>query len=566
MVATDRDLVAALRAELAAIDRRGRATAQAEAAGLAGRAAPTWPVARLALRLVRTGARRAARRRGTRRRRRRSTGTTAAEHCRLAWLRGLFLARGSLSLASGRTHLEFVVAARGGAGRWPTGSPRSGCRRRGGSAAAGASSPGRAPTPSARSCAGSAPAAALLELEARQVSRALRGDLNRVLNAESANLQRAVGAAGRQLAAIEELEADGRLAEQPYVVRSSPRPGARRPRRRSASWPSGSRSTARARPARRSSGSSGSPRSSASTDRRVDRSERRDSAPAVRVRAVEHVASGMIRPMRPVIVAANWKMNTTPADAGELAATIASRTDAPGVIRVICPPFVCLAACATRCAGDGRRGRRPGRPPRARRRVHRRDLRADARGPRDVGDRRPHRAAARPGETDDADRPEARCAARRGRAAADPVRRRAARGARGRPRRQTSSRRSCAAALAERTTPACAGARRARHRLRAGLGDRDRPERARRRRGGDGRGDPGAPSADAGGARVAAELPVLYGGSVTAANIGEFLAEPAIDGALVGGASLKPDEMAGDRRPRRRDRSRAGHDEPAGPA
>ena len=32
---------------------------------------------------------------------------------------------------------------------------------------------------------------------------------------------------------------------------------------------------------------------------------------------------------------------------------------------------------------------------------------------------------------------------------------------------------------------------------------------------------------------------------MTAANIGEFLAEPAIDGALVGGASLKPDEMAG---------------------
>jgi triosephosphate isomerase len=43
----------------------------------------------------------------------------------------------------------------------------------------------------------------------------------------------------------------------------------------------------------------------------------------------------------------------------------------------------------------------------------------------------------------------------------------------------------------------------------------------------------------------AADVPVLYGGSVTSANIGEFLAEPAIDGALVGGASLKPDEMAG---------------------
>ena len=38
---------------------------------------------------------------------------------------------------------------------------------------------------------------------------------------------------------------------------------------------------------------------------------------------------------------------------------------------------------------------------------------------------------------------------------------------------------------------------------------------------------------------------MLYGGSVTAANIDEFFAEPAIDGALVGGASLKPDEMAG---------------------
>ena len=43
----------------------------------------------------------------------------------------------------------------------------------------------------------------------------------------------------------------------------------------------------------------------------------------------------------------------------------------------------------------------------------------------------------------------------------------------------------------------------------------------------------------------AGEMPILYGGSVTAANIGDFLAEPSIDGALVGGASLKPDEMAG---------------------
>ncbi len=30
--------------------------------------------------------------------------------------------------------------------------------------------------------------------------------------------------------------------------------------------------------------------------------------------------------MRPVVIAANWKMNTTPGDAGELARTIAART------------------------------------------------------------------------------------------------------------------------------------------------------------------------------------------------------------------------------------------------
>src|SRR5258705_13083632 len=48
--------------------------------------------------------------------------------------------------------------------------------------------------------------------------------------------------------------------------------------------------------------------------------------------------------MRDVVVAANWKMHTTPSDAGELATTIAARTREPAVTRVICPPYVCLAA------------------------------------------------------------------------------------------------------------------------------------------------------------------------------------------------------------------------------
>jgi triosephosphate isomerase len=36
---------------------------------------------------------------------------------------------------------------------------------------------------------------------------------------------------------------------------------------------------------------------------------------------------------------------------------------------------------------------------------------------------------------------------------------------------------------------------------------------------------------------------VLYGGSVTAANAAEFFTQSDIDGALVGGASLKIDEF-----------------------
>ena len=39
------------------------------------------------------------------------------------------------------------------------------------------------------------------------------------------------------------------------------------------------------------------------------------------------------------------------------------------------------------------------------------------------------------------------------------------------------------------------------------------------------------------------EIRILYGGSVTTANIAEFISEPQIDGALVGGASLKAPEF-----------------------
>ena len=39
------------------------------------------------------------------------------------------------------------------------------------------------------------------------------------------------------------------------------------------------------------------------------------------------------------------------------------------------------------------------------------------------------------------------------------------------------------------------------------------------------------------------EMRILYGGSVTAENVAEFMKQHEIDGALVGGASLKADQF-----------------------
>jgi DNA-binding transcriptional ArsR family regulator len=226
MTESDRDLVIALRGELARIDPARACDRRAETAGLSGgRTTGEGPVTRLILRLRRELDRETAVAGEATSLARSPTPPSAfdwdasAEHCRMAWLRGLFLARGSLSLAGGRTHLEFVVdpadAPMLALRLTAAGLPASWRLRRG----RGVVTWKNGDTIGLflrRIGAG----ATLLELEARQVSRALRGDLNRVINAESANLQRSVGAAGRQLAAIEELTASGELAHQPYVVRA----------------------------------------------------------------------------------------------------------------------------------------------------------------------------------------------------------------------------------------------------------------------------------------------------------------------------------------------------------
>jgi hypothetical protein len=237
----DRSLVAALRAELAAIDPARACDRAAERAGLAGGTRRDDPViGRLLRRLARLDAAKPGRDRGALDR-----GTVDGvaldgvaldgvalddaalddaawerlpEHCRLAWLRGRFLGRGSLSISAGRTHLEFVVPpaeAPALARRVAALDLPASWRVRRGRGVVTWKSAETVATFLGRVGAGPS----LLELEARQVSRTLRGELNRVLNAESANVARSVGAAGRQLAAIGHLAADGRLAEQPYTVR-----------------------------------------------------------------------------------------------------------------------------------------------------------------------------------------------------------------------------------------------------------------------------------------------------------------------------------------------------------
>ncbi|MEO8208384.1 MAG: triose-phosphate isomerase [Chloroflexota bacterium] len=57
--------------------------------------------------------------------------------------------------------------------------------------------------------------------------------------------------------------------------------------------------------------------------------------------------------MRRIIIAGNWKMQTTPAEAGELAREIGARTRVDGVVRVLCPPYVSIGAVRDAAAGAG---------------------------------------------------------------------------------------------------------------------------------------------------------------------------------------------------------------------
>jgi triosephosphate isomerase (TIM) len=247
--------------------------------------------------------------------------------------------------------------------------------------------------------------------------------------------------------------------------------------------------------------------------------------------------------MRPIIIAANWKLNTTPADAGPLAAAISAASDDPDVTLVICPPYVALAAVrdalvgtavgvgaqnvhweragaytgeisapmlaglATWCiVGHSERRRDQGESDDI---VGRKIARCLEHGLRPIfcvgellDEREAGRAEAVVGDQVRAALRSAGLAVAAGSAdlviAYEPV------WAIGTGRTASGA---DAAAMADA--------------IRAALRETGW-------------------SSDA-----AAACPILYGGSVTGAAIGEFLAEPSIDGALVGGASLKVAEMAG---------------------
>jgi cell division protein WhiA len=140
--------------------------------------------------------------------------------CRRAYLRGLFLAGGSLSAGASGYTLELrpprgesarALHALIGAGLPPRSRTRRGrtvhALRAAESIAAFLRLAGATET--------------LLRFESRRVSREMRGRTNAAVNAESANLARTVTAAREQTEAIRELRSARRLAKMPAPVRAA---------------------------------------------------------------------------------------------------------------------------------------------------------------------------------------------------------------------------------------------------------------------------------------------------------------------------------------------------------
>lgn len=134
----------------------------------------------------------------------------SAQHCRFAFLRGRLLSRGSLSLASGSVHLEINVSPNEVADLYLVSErDRLGGHHRTRRGKGLLVWKGREALIVLLRRLGAT--AAVAEMEARGIGREVRGDLNRSVNAETANLGRAVRAGIRQARACERALAEDLL-------------------------------------------------------------------------------------------------------------------------------------------------------------------------------------------------------------------------------------------------------------------------------------------------------------------------------------------------------------------
>ena len=142
---------------------------------------------------------------------------------RKAMLRGLFLGCGSINAPSSRYHLEFVVPT----SSWATAitemadsvEAKVGVMERGGQHVVYV----KEGDAIVRLLSLMGASRAVMEFEKVRVVRAVSGEVNRRLNFETANIGKTIGSGLRQAAAIERLEASGRLDQLPPALREMAR-------------------------------------------------------------------------------------------------------------------------------------------------------------------------------------------------------------------------------------------------------------------------------------------------------------------------------------------------------
>lgn len=142
---------------------------------------------------------------------------------RKALLRGLFLGCGSVNAPSSRYHLEFVAPSESWARAITTLTTEAGVQ-------AGAMERGglhvvyvKEGDSVVRLLSLMGASRAVMEFENVRVVRSVSGEVNRRLNFETANIGKAIGSGLRQAAAIERLEAAGRLETLPAALREMAR-------------------------------------------------------------------------------------------------------------------------------------------------------------------------------------------------------------------------------------------------------------------------------------------------------------------------------------------------------